>query len=155
MLVPTLLAYIALRNGRDALAWLIFLWVFVVSGASLLDDGLSTATYTVVIGVVSRTVKGSIVLHLLPVKIPFCCPEGEQVKGGSDVSPTVCVSDGVTATQRPTAFFVADDDPCSLEDGVTVADQMLHRHRIVCWLRALHTDAGFTPVVWDAGTTPP
>ncbi|KAL3246771.1 hypothetical protein MRX96_057502 [Rhipicephalus microplus] len=63
MLVPTLLAYIALRGAPDALAWLGFLVDAHFAGASLLDDGLSTATCIVVIGVVSKTVRGSIILY--------------------------------------------------------------------------------------------
>ncbi|KAL3190177.1 hypothetical protein MRX96_020489 [Rhipicephalus microplus] len=57
---------------------------------------------------------------LSPLKMSFCCPERELAKAGSDVSPAVCVSGVVTTVQCPAAFSAADDDPCSLEDGITV-----------------------------------
>ncbi|KAL3248714.1 hypothetical protein MRX96_017799 [Rhipicephalus microplus] len=49
-------------------------------------------------------------------------PERELGKAGSDVSPTACISGDVTAAQRPAAFSVADDEPCTLEDGITVVE---------------------------------
>ncbi|KAL3235482.1 hypothetical protein MRX96_022391 [Rhipicephalus microplus] len=126
MLVRTLLAYISLRDSRDALAWLGFLVGVHFVGASLLDDGLPTGTCIVVIDVVSREFEAPSSSILSPVKMSFCCREKEPGKAGSDVSPTVCVSGVVAAAQRPAAFSIADDEPCSLEDGVTVVDCFIY-----------------------------
>ncbi|KAL3208704.1 hypothetical protein MRX96_038884 [Rhipicephalus microplus] len=59
---------------------------------------------------------------LAPVKMSFCCPQGELMKADSDVSFTLCVSNVISAAQLPAAFSVTDNDPCSLEDGITVVE---------------------------------
>ncbi|KAL3259444.1 hypothetical protein MRX96_002087 [Rhipicephalus microplus] len=122
MLVPTLIAYNALRDARNALAWLGFLVGVHFVGTSFLDDGLPTATCIVVTVWSAGEFEVALSSILSPVKISFCCPEGKLVKARSDVSPTVCVSGVVTAVQRPVVFSVTDDDPCSLEDGVAVVE---------------------------------
>ncbi|KAL3196244.1 hypothetical protein MRX96_015546 [Rhipicephalus microplus] len=54
--------------------------------------------------------------------------EAELVKAGSDVSPALCVSGVVvTSALRPAAFSATDDDPCSLEDGITVVEFSIHK----------------------------